>query len=47
MTLKITALILWVITGILVLATPEKVSKFSYTLCWITLLLQLASRLLE
>ena len=39
--LSIVSLVLWVIIGVLNLATRKEISKSSYFLCWLVLILQL------
>lgn len=47
MTLKIITVVLWGIAGVLELVLPEKISKFDYAICWITLMVGLIARLAE
>lgn len=42
-----TSLIMWIIIGVLVLGTPNPITKLEYALVWICLILSIIGDLLE
>ena len=44
---RIIALVLWIVVGVLNLAKIEEISKVSYFLCWLVLIIELINNCLQ